>query len=446
LLNFLKSIKKPVSEVEGILHQVVIVGGGFGGLYAAKALRPVPVEVTLVDKRNFHLFQPLLYQVATGGISPGDIASPLRAVLHRQKNTRVIAAEVVDIWPDQKKVILSDGELSYDSLIVATGVMTYYFGNDWEEDAPGLKTVEDALDIRRQIFLAFEAAERETDPEKQKAWMTFVVIGGGPTGVELAGAIGELAMNTLKDDFRHIRPSEAKILLLEGKDRILPTYPPKLSDKAVKSLEKLGVTVQTETFVTNIDGAAVTLRHGEREEQVQSKTVIWAAGVKATPMGQTLAERAGAELDRMGRVIVEPDLSVADHPEILVIGDLAHYAHQDGEPLPGVAQVAMQQGRYAADLIHARLKQKTIPPFRYKDKGNLAVIGRNAAVADIRGLHLSGFLAWLIWIFIHIQFLIEFGNKVAVMFQWAWTYLTKKRGARLITGANPFPVVKEKNN
>lgn len=426
------------------MHHVLIVGGGFGGLYAAKALRRVPVEVTLVDKRNFHLFQPLLYQVATGGISPGDIASPLRAVLHRQKNTRVIAAEVIDVRPEQKKVILSDGELSYDTLIVATGMMTYYFGNNWEANAPGLKTVEDAVNIRGQIFLAFEAAERETDPEKQKVWMSFVVIGGGPTGVELAGAIGELARNTLRDDFRNIRPSEAKILLLEGKERILPAYPPKLSAKAVQSLEKLGITVQTETFVTALDGAVVTLQHQGQEEQILSKTVIWAAGVTATPMGRTLAERAGAELDRMGRVIVEPDLSVRGHPEILVVGDLAHYAHQTDEPLPGVAQVAMQQGRYAADLIDARLKQKELPPFRYKDKGNLAVIGRNAAVADIRGLHLSGFLAWLIWIFIHIQFLIEFGNKVLVMFQWAWTYLTKKRGARLITGANPFPLVEEK--
>jgi NADH dehydrogenase len=321
--------------------------------------------------------------------------------------------------------------------------MTYYFGNDWEQDAPGLKTVEDAVDIRRKIFLAFEAAERETDPEKQKAWMTFVVIGGGPTGVELAGAIGELSMNTLKDDFRRIRPSEAKILLLEGQERILPVYPPQLSDKAVKALEKLGVTVQTETFVTKIEGGVVTLKHRGEEEQIQSRTVIWAAGVQATPMGRTVAERTGAELDRMGRVIVEPDLSVGGHSEILVIGDLAHYAHQDGEPLPGVAQVAMQQGRYAADLIDARLKQKQLSPFRYKDKGNLAVIGRNAAVAEIQGLHLSGFVAWLIWIFIHIQFLIEFGNKVAVMFQWAWTYFTKKRGARLITGEDPFPLVRK---
>jgi NADH dehydrogenase len=426
------------------LHHVVIIGGGFGGLYAAKALRRAPVQVTLIDKRNFHLFQPLLYQVATGGISPGDIASPLRAVLQRQKNTRVIAAEAVDILPQEKKVVLRDGEISYDSLIISTGVEPYYFGNDWETNAPSLKTVEDALNIRRRIFLAFEAAEREPDPEKQEEWMNFVVIGGGPTGVELAGAIGELAKNTLKDDFRQIRPPESKIILLEGKDRILLAYPPNLSAKAAASLEKLGVTIQTDTFVTKIDGDTVTLQRGGNQNEIKSKTIIWAAGVKASPMGHILAERTGVALDRMGRVMVQPDLSLPNCPEIFVIGDLAHYV-QDGQPLPGVAQVAMQQGRYAAHIIFARLNQKGLPAFRYKDKGNLAVIGRNAAVADIRGLQFSGFLAWYIWIFVHIQFLIEFGNKVVVMVQWAWTYFTRKRGARLITGPDPFPLIEEKN-
>ena len=425
------------------MTHVVIIGGGFGGLYAAKALRKAPVEVTLIDKRNFHLFQPLLYQVATGGISPGDIASPLRAVLQNQKNTRVIAAEVTNILPEEKRVILTDGSLNYDRLIVATGVQTYYFGNEWEAHAPGLKTIEDAIKIRRRIFLAFEAAERETDPEKQRSWLNFVVIGGGPTGVELAGAIGELSKNTLKDDFRKIRPSDANILLLEGKDRILPTYPAKLSNKAVKSLEDLGVTVQTDTFVTSIEDDQVILKHQEIEETLASKTILWAAGVQASPMGQILADQAGAELDRMGRVIVEPDLTLAACPEIQVIGDLAHYAHQGSEPLPGVAQVAMQQGRYAAELILAQMKQKRLPAFEYKDKGNLAVIGRNAAVAEIRGQQLSGFIAWYIWIFIHILFLIEFGNKITVMFQWAWTYITKKRGARLITGKKPYPNLEE---
>jgi len=423
------------------LHQVVIIGGGFGGLYAAKALRRAPLQVTLIDRRNFHLFQPLLYQVATGGVSPGDIASPLRAVLNRQKNTQVWAAEVVDLLPDQKKVILRDGELTYDTLVVATGALTFYFGNDWEELAPGLKTVEDAVNMRRRIFLAFEAAERESDPQKQQAWMTFVVIGGGPTGVELAGALGELSKNTLKNDFRKIQPADAKVLLLEGRERILPTYPPDLSEKAAAALEKLGVTVLTNTFVTTMEGETVTLKHQEQEEVLHSRTILWAAGVQASPLGRVLAERTGVELDRMGRVMVAPDMSLPGHPDILVIGDLAHYAHQTGEPLPGVAPVAMQQGRYAADLIRARLKQKEMPPFHYLDKGNLAVIGRNAAVADIRGLHLSGFLAWLIWLFIHIQYLIEFGNKVVVMFQWAWTYFTRKRGARLITGPDPFPLV-----
>jgi NADH dehydrogenase len=425
----------------GILHHVVIIGGGFGGLYAAKALGRAPLQVTLIDKRNFHLFQPLLYQVATGGISPGDIASPLRAVLNRQMNTQVLAAEVVDLRPDQKKVILKDEELTYDTLVVATGALTYYFGNDWDKAAPGLKTVEDAIEMRRRIFLAFEAAERESNPQKQQASMTFVVIGGGPTGVELAGALGELSKNTLKNDFRKIQPAEAKILLLEGQERILPTYPPDLSAKAAVALKKLGVTVQTNTFVTSIQGDTVTLKHQEQEEVLHSRTILWAAGVQASPMGRVLAERTGVELDRMGRVMVAPDLSLPEYSDILVIGDLAHYAYQTGEPLLGVAPVAMQQGRYAADLIRARLKQKELPPFHYVDKGNLAVIGRNAAVADIRGLHLSGFLAWFIWLFVHIQYLIEFGNKIVVMFQWAWTYFTRKRGARLITGPNPFPLM-----
>jgi NADH dehydrogenase len=276
--------------------------------------------------------------------------------------------------------------------------------------------------------------------------MTFVIIGGGPTGVELAGAIGELSKNTLKNDFRHLRPSEAKILLVEGTDRILPTYPPDLSTKAAASLEKLGVTIQTNTFVTKVDEGAVTLKYQGQEQALQSQTIVWAAGVQASPMGRIIAERTGVALDRMGRVIVEPDLTVPNYPDIMIIGDLAHFAHQTGEPLPGVAQVAMQQGRYAADLIQARGKQKNLSPFRYLDKGNLAVIGRNAAVADIKGLHLSGLLAWIIWSVIHIQFLIEFGNKVTVMFQWAWTYLTKKRGARLITGDDPFPLIKEETS
>ncbi len=426
-------------------HRVVIIGGGFGGLYAAKALGRAPVQVTLVDKRNFHLFQPLLYQVATGGLSPGDIASPLRAVLSRNKNTHVLAAEVVDLEPEQHKVILVDGELSYDSLIIATGVSHHYFGHDeWARWAPGLKTIEDATEIRRRVLLAFEAAEREPDPEKQRAWLTFVIVGGGPTGVELAGALAELAHKTLKNDFRTIDPTQTKVLLVEGVERVLPPYPAELSAKAEQSLTRLGVTVQTKTVVTDIQAGVITLRRGDAEsEQLYTHTVLWAAGMKASPLGQILAQRTGVALDRAGRVMVAPDLTVAGQPNIFVIGDLANFSHQGEKPLPGVAQVAMQQGEYAAKLIQRRLKGETLPPFHYQDRGNLAVIGRNAAVADLGSLKFSGFPAWFIWAFIHILYLIEFDNRVMVMFQWAWNYFTRKRGARLITGQNSFQLIKK---
>jgi NADH dehydrogenase len=424
-------------------NHIVIIGGGFGGLYTAKSLGHAPAQVTLIDKRNFHLFQPLLYQVATGGLSPGDIASPLRAVLSRQKNTRVLIGEMVDLKPDERKVILRDGELSYDTLIVATGVSHHYFGHEeWAGIAPGLKTVEDATEMRRRIFLAFEAAERETDPEKRRAWLTFVIVGGGPTGVELAGTLAELAHKTLKNEFRNIDPTQAKIFLLEGVERILPPYPPELSAKAEKALIQLGVTVQTKTLVTDIQEGVVTLRRGEGQtESLPAYTVLWAAGMKASILGRVLAQRTGVALDRAGRVMVEPDLSVAGHPDIFVIGDLANYAHQGEIPLPGVAQVAMQQGKYVADLIQRRLKGESLPPFHYRDLGSLAVIGRNAAVADINSLKLAGFPAWFIWAFIHILYLIEFDNRMLVMFQWAWNYFTRKRGARLITGKDPFPLV-----
>lgn len=422
------------------LHHVVIVGGGFGGLYAAKALKRAPVKVTLIDKRNFHLFQPLLYQVATGTLSPADISSPLRAVLNQNKNTKVQMGAVIDIDPDLRKVILSNEELTYDTLIVATGVSHHYFGNDqWAETAPGLKTVEDALEMRRRIFLAFEAAEKETDPEKRRAWLTFVVVGGGPTGVELAGALSELAYSTLKSDFRNIDTAEAQILLLEGMDRLLPPYPPELSAKAETSLERLGVTVRTRTLVTNIENNVVTLRDGEQIEQIPAQTILWAAGVKASAMGKVLAKRTGAELDRTGRVVVEPDLSVPGHPNIFVVGDLANFPHQDGKPLPGVAPVAMQQGKYVANLIKVRLANKSLPAFRYFDYGSLAVIGRNSAVVNFRQLRLTGLLAWLIWVFVHIYYLIEFDNKLVVMIQWGWNYFTRKRGARLITGEDALP-------
>jgi len=425
-------------------HHVVIVGGGFGGLKAAKALQHKPVRVTLVDKRNFHLFQPLLYQVATGGLSPGDIAYPLRAAVTKAKNIEVLAAEVVDILPDQRRVIFRDGELAYDSLIIATGASHHYFGNhDWEELAPGLKTVEDALYMRRRILLAFEAAERESDPARRQAWLNFVIVGGGPTGVELAGAIAGLAKETMVNDFRHIDPKETRIILLEGTDRILNTFPEELSAKAEKALIRRGIEVTKRTFLTGIDERSVLVHDetGGEEMRLATHTVLWAAGTKASSIGKKLAERTGAALDRMGRVIVEADLSLPGHPNLFVIGDLAHYAHQTGTALPGVAQVAMQQGVYTAEVILARLKEEKAAPFRYKDKGTMAVIGRNAAVADLGSLRLNGFPAWLIWLFVHISFLIGFDNKVLVLIQWAWYYLTRKRGARLITGEDPYPLV-----
>lgn len=423
-------------------HQVVIIGGGFGGLYSAKALSRVGVNVTLVDKRNFHLFQPLLYQVATGTLSPADISSPLRSVLNSSKNTKVLMAEVTDIDPEQRLVILRNEELPYDSLIIATGVSHHYFGNDdWEKVAPGLKTVENALEMRRRIFVAFEAAEKEADPEKRRAWLTFVIVGGGPTGVELAGAIAELAYNTLKNDFRNIDTAEARILLLEGMDRILPPYAPELSAKAEASLQRLGVTVQTKTMVTTVEDNLVTTRQGDRVEEIPARTILWAAGVKASPLGAVLAKRAGAQLDRVGRVVVEPDLSVPGHPNIFVVGDLANFSHQNGKPLPGVAPVAMQEGQYVAALIQQRLKGSTLIPFRYFDRGNLAVIGRNAAVVDLGFIKFSGLLAWLTWVFVHIYFLIEFDNKLVVLIQWGWNYFTRKRGARLITGEDSLLTV-----
>jgi NADH dehydrogenase len=429
-------------------HQVVIVGGGFGGLYAAKTLGCTPVQVTLIDKRNFHLFQPLLYQVATGTLSPADISSPLRGILSRNKNIQVLMDEVIDLDPQQQTLITKSKHLYYDTLIVATGVSHHYFGNDqWKSTAPGLKTVEDALEMRRRIFMSFEAAEKEPDPEKRRAWLTFVIVGGGPTGVELAGAIAELAFNTLKQDFHNINTSETQVLLLEGMDRVLPPYPSELSAKAQTSLEKLGVTVRTQTLVTHISDDGVTAKQNDGIEQIPAKTVLWAAGVKASEMGQVLAQRTGALLDRVGRVMVEPDLSIPDHSNIFIIGDLAHFAHQDdGKPLPGVAPVAMQEGEYVAKLIKQRLEGQDSPPFTYVDAGSLAVIGQNSAVANLGFVKFSGPLAWFIWVFAHIYYLIEYDNKLIVMLQWGWNYFTRKRGARLITGEAALMQVETDDN
>jgi NADH dehydrogenase len=435
----------PVTNESGRDHHVVILGGGFGGLYASKALSRSGIRVTLIDKRNFHLFQPLLYQVAAGWLSPGEIASPLRMVLSRYRNTRVYQAEVTDIVPDEKAVVLRDGIITYDTLIVATGSSHHYFGHEeWAGIAPGLKTVEDALEMRRKILLSFEAAEREPDPAIQKEWMTFLIIGAGPTGVELAGTIGELSRTTLKQDFRNIDTGKAEIILVEGRGQVLPAYPRDLSEKAAESLRRLGVTIRLDTMVTGIAGnTAVLSRDGVREE-IESRTILWTAGVKASPLGRVLSKRAGAALDGSGRVIVGPDLAIPGHPDIFVIGDLASFTPEGGQPLPGVAPVAMQEGRYVAELIRDRLSGKETKPFRYSDKGSLAVIGRNAAVADLGRIRLSGLPAWLIWAVVHISYLIEFDSKVLVLFRWAWNYFTRKRGVRLITGDYPSSLVGNK--
>jgi NADH dehydrogenase len=423
------------------LHRVVILGGGFGGLSAAHKLKHAPVEITLLDRCNYHLFQPLLYQVATGSLSPANIAAPLRQILAGQKNTKVLLAEAVHIDAANRRVILSDGAVSYDTLVVATGATHQYFGHDeWEEFAPGLKTVEDATAMRGRILLAFEAAERERDPAKLKAWMTFVIVGGGPTGAELAGALGEIAHDTLSHDFREIDPSQTQIILVEGADRALPSYPPKLSEAARKMLVKLGVMVRTGAMVTNIQSKSVTIKEGDRTESIPTRTVLWAAGVLASPLGRILSKEAGATLDNAGRVVVNPDLTIPGHPGIFVIGDLANFSHQTGKPLPGVAQPAIQQGAYVGKLIQRRLRNKQLPPFHYFDKGNLATIGRGAAVADLNWLQISGWPAWLLWVFIHLLYIVEFQNRLLILLQWAWLYITFDRSARLITGKNPLPL------
>ena len=417
-------------------HHVVIIGGGFGGLYAAQKLGKSPVKVTLIDQRNFHLFQPLLYQVATGSLSPADISSPLRSILAENKNTSVLMGEVIDIDPQVQVVKLKNQlEVKYDFLIVATGVSHHYFGNDhWSEQAPGLKTIEDAINIRRRILSAFEAAERTSDRKFQEALMNFVVIGGGPTGVELAGTLAELAHRTLNEEFRNIDTKKARIILIEGTDRVLPPYHADLSRAAQNSLIELGVEVKTSAMVTNIEEHVVTFKCGEQIEQIQAQTILWAAGVKASSMGKVLSDRVNAELDRVGRVIVQADMAIANHPNIYVIGDLANYPHLGDRPLPGVAPVAMQQGEYVAHHIEAKILEKEPAKFKYQDLGSMAVIGRHEAVADFKFLRLKGWLAWFIWTFVHIYYLIEFDTKLIVMIQWGWNYFTHRRGARLITG------------
>ena len=406
---------------------VLIIGGGFAGLYAARELKRAPVRVTLVDRRNHHLFQPMLYQVATAALNPSDIAAPIRSVLRDQPDTEVLLGEVESIDPRGRRVVLTDGaDSTYDYLIIATGARHSYFGNDhWEPFAPGLKSIEDALTIRQRVLLAFEKAEREADPVRRHALLTFVVVGGGPTGVEMAGAVAELRRYALRRDFRRIDPGEATVMLLEGGVRLLPSYPPSLSDKAKRELRRLGVEVRTETLVTNISPGSVSAAGWT----IPTRTVIWAAGNVASPVLRTL----GVPLDNAGRAIVEPDCSVPGYPEVFVLGDAALFNHQEGGPLPGICPVAIQMGEYTARTIEGDLQGRPRRAFRYWDKGQLAVIGRGRAVADIWKVHFAGFLAWLIWTFVHIFFLIGFRNRILVMIQWAWSYLTFGRGARLIT-------------
>jgi NADH dehydrogenase len=419
-----------------MVHRVVIIGGGFAGLTAARSLDDPRIQLTLVDRRNFHLFQPLLYQVATGGLSPGEIAAPLRHVLSSRKYTRVLLGEVLDIEPGRHSVTLQDGsQLSYDTLIVASGSTHHYFGHqEWSAVAPGLKSIEDATEIRTRVLLAFERAEHMSPGAERESELSFVVVGGGPTGVELAGALADISRDTLRKDFRNIDPKEAKIFLVEGTPRLLPAMPEDLSASARRSLESLGVTVLTSSMVTNVDAEGVSLG----AKRIPARTVLWAAGVQASPLGRLLAARTGVGIDSAGRIQVSPDLSIPGHPEILITGDLAHIM-QDGKLVPGLAPAAMQQGRYAARSVLARVQGKQPAPFHYKDKGNLATIGRKHAVAELGKLHFSGYLAWLLWLFIHLLYIVDFENRLLIAIQWGFEYFTWNRGARLITGQSTLP-------
>ncbi len=424
-----KNVEAASTNLPAVMPRVVIVGAGFGGLQAARALHSAPVHVTVIDRQNHHLFQPLLYWVATAGLSPADISSPIRHILRRQKNTEVLMAEVTGVDVQEQRVLMGDRSVPYDYLVLATGAHDNYFGHpEWEQLAPGLKTVEDARTLRQKILLAFEAAEMETDPEKVKELLTFVLVGAGPTGVEMAGAIAELAHKALASDFRHIDTHMTRIILIEAAPKILAAFPESLARKSQKKLTSMGVEVRVGTPVSEIDEHGV-VADGER---IATRTIIWSAGVSASPVGKWL----GAEVDRAGRVKVSSDLSVPGHPNVFVIGDTASFM-QDGKPLPGVAPVALQAGRYVASVITHRAEGKELnKPFHYRDKGNLATVGRSYAIVDIAHIRLTGLLAWLMWLVVHIYFLVGFRNRLVAIFQWAWTYFTYARGARLITFEN----------
>lgn len=417
------------------IQRIVIIGGGFAGLHVAMGLKRAPVQVTLIDRRNFHLFQPLLYQVATGGLSPANIAAPLRDILVRQRNCQVLMGDVTQIDIARRRVQITDREIEYDVLVVAAGATHSYFGHqEWEQYAPGLKTIEDATEMRRRILTAFEAAERTEDSEQRRQLLNFVIVGAGPTGVELAGALAEIARHSLKNDFRAIDPAVAQVVLIEAGERVLPVYPPELSAKAEQSLHRLGVTVRTRTAVEEIKGNGVLLRTASGTEFLATNTVLWAAGVQASPLAKMLADATGAPLDRVGRIAVRPDLSIAGHPDVFALGDMASCMNAEGKPLPGVAPVAITQGKYVAKLIKARLAGQAVPDYSYCDLGSLATIGRSAAVADIGKWHFSGILAWLMWLFIHLMKIVSFRNRVLVLMQWGWSYFSYDRSARLITG------------
>jgi NADH dehydrogenase len=409
---------------------VVIIGGGFGGLYAARALQRARVRITLLDRRNHHVFQPLLYQVAMAALSPGDIASPIRWILRRQKNIEVLLADVRAIDPARSTIVLADGEMTYDYVIVAAGATHAYFGHDeWRRTAPGLKTLEDALDIRRRVLLAFERAERETDLTRRQALLTFVVVGGGPTGVEMAGALAEIAQLSLARDFRHFDPSSARIILLEAGPALLAAFPESLREAARADLLRLGVIVRTGTPVTSVAPGVVAAG----QDTIAAETVIWAAGVSASPLGATL----GVPVDRAGRVLIEPELTIPGYKNVFVIGDLASLKGEDGQPLPGVAQVAIQMGKHAARQVLRGIERQPYRPFQYNNLGNMATIGRNSAVADFGWMTLKGYFGWLAWLFVHILNLIGFRNRIVVMVQWAWSYFSYQRAIRLITGDLP---------
>jgi NADH dehydrogenase len=431
-------------------HRVLVVGGGFAGLYAARVLSREPrVALTLVDRRNFHLFQPLLYQVATGALSPGEIAQPLRSIFRKRKNTTVLLGQAVGVDVDAHQVLMSDGgPIGYDTLIVASGAHFAYFGHDdWARAAPGLKSLDDALEIRRRILIAFEAAEREHDPDRRQEWMTFVVVGGGPTGVELAGALGEIANDTLKRDFRSIDPSQARIVLVEAMERVLPPYPPDRSASAKKQLERLGVDVRTGTRVVHIDDSSVRVAIGDREETWPARTVLWAAGVQVSSFVAAVAKATNAKQDRAGRILVEPDLTITGHPEIFVVGDAAVQPWHADRPTPGVAQGAIQGGSHAGRQVRRRLLGLPTLPFRYSNHGDVAVIGRLAGVTDIPWMgpfgKQGGFFAWALWLLIHITYLIGFANRVVVVTRWGWSFFTHGRGSRLITGEPLLPPIEE---